>query len=70
MSHLEHPAVRRVHDLPVMKTRDYDPATVGDFVVVHVGFALTCMDREEAERTLAFLAEMDELGELDIPQPG
>jgi hypothetical protein len=26
------PAVRRVHDLPVMKNRDFDAATVGDFV--------------------------------------
>jgi hydrogenase expression/formation protein HypC len=32
---------------------------VGDYVVVHVGFALTRIDPEEARRTLALL---DELG--------
>jgi hydrogenase expression/formation protein HypC len=32
----------------------------GDFVLVHVGFALSVVDREEAERMLALL---DELGE-------
>jgi hydrogenase expression/formation protein HypC len=30
---------------------------VGDYVVLHVGFALTKIDAEEAERTLALLAE-------------
>jgi hydrogenase expression/formation protein HypC len=30
---------------------------VGDYVVVHVGYALTRIDAAEAERTLALLAE-------------
>ncbi len=30
---------------------------VGDFVVVHVGYALSKIDAEEAERTLALLRE-------------
>jgi hydrogenase expression/formation protein HypC len=34
-------------------------ASVGDYVVVHVGFALTRIDPEEAGRTLALLAEAD-----------
>jgi len=38
------------------------PITVGDFVVVHVGFALTKIDVEEAQRTLALLREMGEVG--------
>ena len=42
---------------------------VGDYVVVHVGFAISIIDEAEAERTLAFLREMDDLGELDIEQP-
>jgi hydrogenase expression/formation protein HypC len=37
-------------------------AKVGDFVIVHVGFAMTVVDAEEAARTLRLL---DELGELD-----
>lgn len=32
----------------------------GDYVIVHVGFALNRLDPEEAERTLALFAEMDE----------
>ena len=42
---------------------------VGDYVVVHVGFAIAIIDEDEARRTLEFLTEMDELGELDIEQP-
>ena len=42
---------------------------VGDYVVVHVGFAITIVDEEEAQRTLEFLREMDDLDELDIEQP-
>ncbi|MCD0417394.1 MAG: HypC/HybG/HupF family hydrogenase formation chaperone [Rhodopseudomonas sp.] len=36
---------------------------VGDYVVVHVGFALTRIDPEEARQTLALLAEMGQLAE-------
>jgi hydrogenase expression/formation protein HypC len=31
-----------------------------DYVIVHVGFALNKLDPEEAEKTLALFAEMDE----------
>ncbi|MBR0566138.1 HypC/HybG/HupF family hydrogenase formation chaperone [Azoarcus sp. L1K30] len=30
---------------------------VGDYVIVHVGYALSRLDAEEAERTLALFAE-------------
>lgn len=33
---------------------------VGDYVIVHVGYALSRLDAEEAERTLALLAEVAE----------
>lgn len=33
-------------------------ADVGDYVVVHVGCALTKIDQEEARRTLALLEEL------------
>jgi hydrogenase expression/formation protein HypC len=36
-------------------------ARVGSWVVVHVGFAISVVDEDEARRTLALL---DELGEL------
>jgi hydrogenase expression/formation protein HypC len=44
-------------------------AGVGDYVLVHVGFALSVVDAEEAERTYRLLAELDQLGELEAP-PG
>ncbi|MDR6772011.1 HypC/HybG/HupF family hydrogenase formation chaperone [Azospirillum sp. BE72] len=31
---------------------------IGDYVIVHVGYALSRLDAEEAERTLALLAEV------------
>ena len=34
-------------------------ATVGDYVVVHVGYALSKLDPAEAERTLALLTSLD-----------
>ncbi len=36
-------------------------AAVGDYVLVHVGFAISKVDEEEAARTFQYLAEMDEL---------
>jgi hydrogenase expression/formation protein HypC len=39
-------------------------AEVGQYVVVHVGFALSVLDADEAARTLALL---DELRALDLP---
>ncbi|HUI08902.1 MAG TPA: HypC/HybG/HupF family hydrogenase formation chaperone [Bacteroidota bacterium] len=36
---------------------------VGQYVIVHVGFALSTVDEEEALETLKMLREMGELGE-------
>lgn len=48
----------------------YTPdAEVGDYVVVHVGFAISKIDEEEAKQVFAFLEEMGELAELEVPQP-
>lgn len=44
-------------------------ARLGDYVVVHVGFAISRVDESEAEAVWKYLESMDELGELDIPQP-
>ena len=35
-----------------------EDATVGDYVVVHVGYALSKLDPAEAERTLALLTDL------------
>jgi len=43
---------------------DFVPeANVGDYVIVHVGFALTKVDAEEAQRTYQLLEEMGLLDE-------
>lgn len=42
-------------------------AGIGDYVLVHVGFALSKVDPEEAERTYRFLEELGQLGELEAP---
>ena len=45
----------------------YTPeAEVGDYVIVHVGFAISTVDEEEARRVFDYLREMDELGELEV----
>ncbi len=41
-----------------------DDAVVGEYVIVHVGYALQKLNQEEAERTLAMFAEMGRLDEL------
>jgi hydrogenase expression/formation protein HypC len=49
-------------------TADYHPAEacVGEWVLVHVGFAMSRLDEDEAARTLALLHELDEMqGEVD-----
>ena len=39
-------------------------ADVGDYVLVHVGFALTVVDEEEAVKVFEYLKQMDDLAEL------
>lgn len=46
-----------------------DDPRIGDYVMVHVGFAISKVDEEEAARTYRYLAEMDQLEELDTPEP-
>lgn len=42
-----------------------DQVAVGDYALVHVGFAIAKVDEEEARRTFEILREMSELDELD-----
>ena len=35
-----------------------DTVAVGDFIIVHAGFAIEKLDKEEAEKTLALFKEM------------
>jgi hydrogenase expression/formation protein HypC len=40
---------------------------IGQYVLVHVGFALSKIDETEAQRVFDFLAQMDQLDELKTP---
>ena len=43
----------------------YTPeAKIGDYVIVHVGFALSIVDEKEAQRVFGYLREIGELEEL------
>jgi len=41
---------------------------IGDYVMVHVGFAISKVDPEEAARAYQYLAEMDQLEEIAAPK--
>jgi len=43
--------------------------TPGQYVLVHVGFALSAIDEEEAARVFEFLEGMNQLDELETPSP-
>ena len=44
---------------------DYTPeARVGDYVLVHVGFALSVVDEQEAQRVFEAMRQLDQLDEL------
>ena len=42
---------------------------IGEYVLVHVGFALNTIDAVEAQRVFQFLDEMKQLDELKVPPP-
>ena len=42
-----------------------DQVDVGDYVIVHVGFAISKVQEDEAQRTYTALREMSQLDELD-----
>ncbi len=44
-------------------------AHVGDYVIVHVGFAISKLDEAEAQKVFEYLKEMGELEELAPPKP-
>jgi len=43
---------------------DFVPeAKIGDYTVIHVGFAISLLEENEAQKTLAMLREIGQLGE-------
>ncbi len=45
-------------------------ARVGDYVIVHVGFALSRLDEDEAQKVFEYLKQIEELGELEERSAG
>ena len=45
-------------------------AQVGDYTIIHVGFALNILNEEDALETLALLAEIANINEEIGPDPG
>jgi hydrogenase expression/formation protein HypC len=44
----------------------YTPeAAVGDYVIVHVGFAISRIDEQEAQEIFSYLNAIDEVGALE-----
>lgn len=43
---------------------------IGDFVVVHVGFAISRLNEEEARQVFSYLEKIEELKDLRIPDEG
>lgn len=52
MATVDYGGVRRAANISLVE------AKVGDFVIVHAGYAIQVMDRDEAEKTLAIFREM------------
>jgi hydrogenase expression/formation protein HypC len=44
-------------------------AHVGDYVLVHVGFAISTVDEAEAKQVFEYLKQMGDLAELDTGEP-
>lgn len=44
-------------------------ADIGDYVLVHIGFALNTIDEHEANRVFQYLDEIGELRELEDGEP-
>lgn len=44
-------------------------AKVGDYVLVHVGAAISIVDEDEAQKTFDLLMQLGELGELEQDVP-
>jgi len=45
-------------------------AKVGDYVLVHVGFAISTVDEAEARQVFEYLKQMGDLADLEASEPG
>lgn len=42
---------------------------LGDYIIAHAGFAISIIDEQEALQVFETLKQIDDLSELDLPQP-
>lgn len=70
MAKVDVSGIQRQVNIACIISDEHPPAAcVGDWVLVHVGFAMSRIDEEEAQKTLAILAELGEVQqELDAMQ--
>ena len=62
---------RAVNTILVDTEEGTEPLAVGDWVLLHVGFAMSRIDADEAAKTLALLTELGEAqAELDALRAG
>jgi hydrogenase expression/formation protein HypC len=40
---------------------------LGDYVIVHVGFAISIVDEEEAQQVFSYLRQIEELAQSESP---
>ncbi len=43
-------------------------AKIGDYVLVHVGFAISVVDESEAKQVFEYLKQMDDLADLEVDE--
>jgi hydrogenase expression/formation protein HypC len=42
---------------------------LGEYIIAHAGFAINTLDEQEAREVFETLRQIDDLSELEIPQP-
>ncbi len=62
MATVEISGIQRAVNIACIVSEDHPAEScVGDWVLVHVGFAMSRMDEEEAQKTLELLSELGEM---------
>lgn len=57
---------RAVNTILVDSDEGTEPLTVGDWVLLHVGFAMARIDETEAQETLAFMRELGSVYDEEV----
>lgn len=68
LAKVEVSGVRRNISVALIQGGAEDPVQVGDWVLIHVGFALSRIDEEEARLTLSALADIGAAYEQEVAE--